>query len=149
MDLYSEEVKRTSEELLQNSMMNQEENMNPHVILTGEVVHGKALGRTVGMPTANLRVEGEELPKSGVYATRIKIGETVYASVTNVGRRPSVDDEKYITVESFIIDFQGEIYGERVELEFVAYLRAVQKFENLEAVSAQVKKDIANAKQYL
>ena len=117
--------------------------------LKGEVVHGKALGRTVGMPTANLRVEGEELPQIGVYATRIKIGEAYYASVTNVGRRPSVDDEKHITVESFIMDFHEEIYGENVELEFVAYLRPVQKFASLEAVSEQVKKDIECAKQYV
>ena len=139
MDLYSEEERKTSEELLQNSMMT----------LKGEVVHGKALGRTVGMPTANLQVEGEELPQVGVYATRIKIGDTYYNSVTNVGRRPSVDDEKCITVETFIIDFCEQIYGERVELEFVAYLRPVQKFESLEEVSNQVKKDIEHAKQYI
>ena len=139
MVLYLEEERKTSEELLQNSMMT----------LKGEVVHGKALGRTVGMPTANLRVEGEELPQVGVYATRIKIGETSYGSVTNVGRRPSVDDEKHITVESFILDFHEEIYGEQIELEFVAYLRPVQKFESLEEVSEQVKKDIESAKQYL
>ena len=139
MVLYSEEERKTSEELLQNSMMT----------LKGEVVHGKALGRTVGMPTANLQVEGEELPQVGVYATRIKIGGTYYNSVTNVGRRPSVDDDKCITVETFIIDFCEQIYGERVELEFVAYLRPVQKFESLEEVSNQVKKDIEHAKQYI
>ena len=139
MVLYSEEERKTSEELLQNSMMT----------LKGEVVHGKALGRTVGMPTANLRVEGEELPQVGVYATRIKIGDTYYNSVTNVGQRPSVDDEKHITVESFILDFHEEIYGEQIELELVAYLRPVQKFESLEEVSEQVKKDIESAKQYL
>lgn len=139
MDLYSEEERKTSEELLQNSMMT----------LKGKVVHGKALGRTVGMPTANLQVEGEELPQVGVYATRIKIGDTYYNSLTNVGRRPSVDDDKCITVETFIIDFCEQIYGERVELEFVAYLRPVQKFESLEEVSNQVKKDIEHAKQYI
>lgn len=119
------------------------------IVLKGEVVHGKALGRTVGMPTANLRVEGLELPEAGVYATRIKIGEKKYGSVTNVGRRPSVDDEKHITVESFIMDFQKEIYGEQIELEFIKYLRPIQKFENLEQVSNQVKKDIEHAKLYL
>ena len=138
MVLYSEEERKTSEELLQNSMMT----------LKGEVVHGKALGRTVGMPTANLRVEGEELPQVGVYATRIKIGEKYYNSVTNVGRRPSVDDEKHITVESFIMDFHEEIYGESVELEFVAFLRPVQKFNGVEEVSNQVKKDIECAVAY-
>ena len=117
--------------------------------LKGEVVHGKALGRTVGMPTANLHVEGLELPEVGVYATRIKIGGEYYNSVTNVGRRPSVDDEKHITVESFIMDFHEEIYGEQIELELIKYLRPIQKFENLEQVSNQVKKDIEHAKLYL
>lgn len=117
--------------------------------LKGEIVHGKALGRTVGMPTANLRVEGEEIPIAGVYATRMKIKEKIYDSVTNVGCRPSVDDEKGITVESFILNFHEEIYGERVELEFVEYLRPVRKFESLEEVSKQVKMDIEHAKLYL
>lgn len=144
-------------------MVNQEDIMSGHVILRGEVVHGKALGRTVGMPTANLQVDSASLRgkdeiqseqntnllAEGVYATRIKIGEKYYSSVTNVGRRPSVDNEKYTTVESFIIDFHEEIYGEQVELEFVAYLRPVQKFESLEEVSEQVKKDIECAKRYL
>lgn len=138
MVLFSEEERKTSEELLQNSMMT----------LKGEVVHGKALGRTVGMPTANLRVEGEELPQVGVYATRIKIGDTYYNSVTNVGQRPSVDDEKHITVESFIFDFYGDIYGKMVELEFHKFLRCTQKFEDLQAVQKQVEKDVLLATEY-
>lgn len=118
------------------------------MVLKGEVVHGKALGRTVGMPTANLRVEGTELPEAGVYATRIKIGDTYFNSVTNVGRRPSVDDEKYITVESFIFDFHEDIYGKIVELEIHKFLRHIQKFEDLQAVQRQVEKDVLAAKEY-
>lgn len=119
---------------------------NP-IILKGEVVHGKALGRTVGMPTANLRVEKAKFPAAGVYATKIRINGKRYGSVTNIGRRPTVDQERHITVECFILDFQGDIYGEQVELEVLKYLRPIQKFENLEAVFAQVKKDIEEAKK--
>lgn len=117
------------------------------ITLKGEVVHGKALGRTVGMPTANLHVTDGELPLAGVYAAKVKIGDKIYCSVTNVGRRPTVDDEQKATVESFILDFHEDIYGEQMEVEIVKYLRGIQKFADLEAVSEQVKKDIEEAKR--
>lgn len=119
------------------------------LILIGEVVHGKGIGKTVGMPTANLYIPNAELPASGVYATKIKIGEHTYDSVTNIGRRPSVDKEKQITVETFIFDFDADIYGKTVVLEVYKYLRPVQKFDGLEEVYKQVKKDIEEAKMYL
>lgn len=117
------------------------------ITLKGEVVHGKALGRTVGMPTANLRVVEGELPSAGVYAAKVKVRDKIYCSVTNVGRRPTVDDEQKATVESFILDFHEDIYGEQMEVEIVKYLRGIQKFADLEAVSEQVKKDIEEAKR--
>ncbi len=129
-------------------MMNQEDKIIYPITLTGEVVHGKGLGRTVGMPTANLHISNAELPPAGVYAGRVKIGSKVYCSVTNIGQRPSVDQEQQVTVESFILDFHEDIYGHKVELELVKYLRPVQKFPDLEAVSKQVKKDIKEAEKY-
>ena len=128
-------------------MINENEKSLP-IIWTGEVVHGKALGRTVGMPTANLCIENEALPKAGVYATRIQIGEKVYHSVTNIGKRPTVDQDQHITVETFVFDFDEDIYGERVRLEVCKFLRPVQKFQNLEEVHEQVEKDILKAKIY-
>lgn len=113
------------------------------VHLIGKVVHGKALGRTVGMPTANIEVyDANLLPESGVYATRIKIGEEVYLAVTNIGTRPTVDNEQQVTVEAHILDFEGDIYGENVVLEVHKFLRPIQKFGSLEEVHAQVKIDI-------
>lgn len=117
-------------------------------IVSGKIVHGKALGRTVGMPTANLYVANETLPESGVYATRIRIGEKIFGSVTNIGTRPSVDSEQRITVETYIFDFQEDIYGEIVTLEICKFLRPVQKFNNLKEVQEQVQKDILEAKTY-
>ena len=119
----------------------------PYVI-QGKVVHGKALGRTVGMPTANLSVQKELLPEPGVYATRIRVDEVVYDSVTNIGRRPSVDEEREITVETYILNFHQNIYGKTVELEIHKKIRPVQKFDNLEAVQKQVMKDVSEAEQY-
>ena len=119
------------------------------MILKGKIVHGKGLGRTVGMPTANLDVKGQKLPEPGVYASKIKIGEKEYGSVTNVGNRPTVDQEQTITVETYIFDFSGSIYGEEAVLEILQFLRPVQKFQDLNEVHEQVKKDIEEAKKYL
>ena len=114
--------------------------------LKGKVVHGKGLGRTVGMPTANLHVEEGKLPPVGVYAARVRVKGKIYCSVTNVGLRPSVDQDQKLTVESFILDFNEDIYGEQIEVEFVKYLRGIHKFPDLEAVSKQVQKDIEEAR---
>lgn len=128
-------------------MMNKDNVLLP-ILLEGEVVHGKALGRTVGMPTANLSIAHEKLPGSGVYATRIEIEERRFDSITNIGRRPSVDQDEEITVETYIFDFDEEIYGQIVKLEVLTFLRPVMKFESLEEVHEQVEKDILEAKAY-
>ena len=127
--------------------MTDERNSMFPFVLKGKVVHGKALGRTVGMPTANLCIE-EEFPESGVYATRIQIGERTFESITNIGKRPSVDQDDNVTVETYIFDFNEEIYGQTVKLEICRFLRPVMKFANLEEVHVQVEKDILEAKRY-
>ena len=110
--------------------------------LTGSVVHGKAKGRTVGMPTANLAVTDQmKLPKEGVYAARVFIGEEVYLGVTNIGTRPSVDDRDEVTIETLILDFDRDVYGEEITLELHAFLRPTLRFESLQAVRLQVEKD--------
>ena len=118
--------------------------------LIGKIEHGKGLGKTVGMPTANLRIDDmRQLPEYGVYATRIFVSEQWYHSVTNIGMRPSVDGEETVTVETYILDFAGDIYGEEVQLEVYQYLRPTQKFQGIEEVHRQVEKDVKNAKKYL
>lgn len=119
-------------------------------IMIGEVVHGKALGRTVGMPTANLGVEDIKLkPPSGVYATRTSVDGEYYQGLTNIGTRPSVDDLPVITIETFLLDFSKDIYGKKLILEVHLFIRGVQKFDNLEQVQNQVQKDLAQVKGYL
>lgn len=121
---------------------------HPYFML-GKVVHGKALGRTVGMPTANLKIYGtKRRPPSGVYATRTSIGEDSYAGVTNVGLRPSVDDMQEITIETMLSDFSRDIYGEKIITEFPLYLREIRKFDGLEAVWQQVQRDMVQALEY-
>lgn len=117
-------------------------------VIYGKVVHGKALGRTVGMPTANIATDEKKLPASGVYATKLIYDGQKLDSVTNIGRRPSVDEEKHITVETYIFDFEKEIYDEEVALEIHKFVRPVMKFENLAEVQKQVKKDMLEVKEY-
>lgn len=119
-------------------------------IMMGEVVHGKALGRTVGMPTANLSVPANKLkPPSGVYATRSFIEEEPYQGLTNIGTRPSVDDLPIITIETFLLDFSKDIYGKKLIMEVHKYIRGVKKFDNLEEVQAQVQKDLTQVQNFL
>ena len=123
--------------------------MEKPILLRGKIVRGKGLGRTVGMPTANLEPDSRgSLPNEGVYATRIEIGGKWFYAVTNIGRRPTVDREDEVTIESFVLDFCGDIYGESVQLEIHKFLREVQKFDTLEAVKRQVLYDAKKTKAY-
>ena len=111
--------------------------------LKGKVVHGKALGRTVGKPTANLKAEKDALiPPGGVYATIGIIDGKRYRAVTNVGTRPSVDNDNRVTIETFFLELNEDLYGKEIILEFLGFIRPTQKFDNLEQVSAQIRKDI-------
>ena len=119
-------------------------------ILSGKVVHGKALGRTVGMPTANLRVPDRKLkPPSGVYATISYIQGGRHKGVTNIGTRPSVDDMSEITIETFLLDFVQDRYGEKQTVEVHWLIRGIQKFSSLKEVQNQVQKDASQVKVYL
>lgn len=116
----------------------------PFFTLKGTVVHGKGLGRTVGLPTANIKSENSvDALKRGVYSTLIYIDHRKFMSVTNVGTRPSVDDSDEITIETNIIDFDEDIYDKTVKLEFYFFIRGISKFASLEDVKKQVDKDKA------
>ena len=109
---------------------------HPHM-LSGEVVHGRQLGRTIGIPTANLLLpEGVVVPKFGVYAC--KVG--AHMAVTNVGNRPTVGGQ-HTTVEPWILDFEGDLYGKTVTVEFYSFLRPEQKFPSLEALRREIEKN--------
>ncbi len=119
-------------------------------VMIGEVMHGKALGRTVGMPTANLGAPDCKLkPPSGVYATSVAVDDEVFKAMTNIGKRPSVDDFDYVTIEAFILDFSRDIYGKEIVLEVYKFVRGVIKFASLEDVQKQVQKDIQTVRDTL
>lgn len=118
-------------------------------VLTGTVVPGKQLGRRLGIPTANLRLPEEAaVPKFGVYACRCRIDGAAYPAVTNVGTRPTVEG-RGITVEPWILDYSGDLYGRDITLEFYRFLRREQKFPDLDALKAQIREDAAQTREYL
>lgn len=122
---------------------------HPYLII-GKVMHGKALGRTVGMPTANLGFgDNKLLPMDGVYGTLSEIDGRYVKGLTNIGKRPSVDNFNYITIETFLLDFSGDLYDKIIGLEIHAFIRGVKKFANLEEVKSQVNKDIKSIREYL
>lgn len=121
---------------------------HPH-ILSGVVVHGKALGRTLGIPTANLRLEeGLAVPKFGVYACSCLIDGVRYPAVTNLGTRPTVEGSS-ITVEPWILDYSGDLYGRRIILEFHYFLRPEKKFPSLEALKEEIQRNADETRAYL
>ena len=113
---------------------------HPH-ILTGTVIPGRKLGRTIGIPTANLALpEGLLIPRLGVYACLAVIDGKKHMAVTNIGMRPTVEGH-HITVEPWILDFDGDLYGKTIILEFHKFLRPEQKFPDLPALQAEIRKN--------
>lgn len=116
--------------------------------LQGKVIHGQEIGRKLGFPTANLQIsEDLVLPKAGVYVTRVKIEDKFYIAVTNVGSKPTFGG-KSISVESYILDYNENLYDKYLEVEFITRIRDEIKFQNLEALKEQVFKDINYAKNF-
>ena len=117
--------------------------------LTGTVTYGKQLGRTIGIPTANIPLtEGLCVPKFGVYACKVIVDGESYSAVTNIGTRPTVSGEG-ISVEAHLLDFAGDLYGKEMTVAFYRFLRPEQKFENLEALKLQIAADIAQVRKHL
>ena len=117
--------------------------------LTGTVVHGKILGRKLGIPTANLHLPaGLAIPRFGVYACRILIEGTYYPAVTNIGTRPTVDGEG-ITEEPWILDFSGDLYDREITLRFHYFIRPEMKFDSLEDLQAEIRRNAEETRELI
>ncbi|RLT44071.1 MAG: bifunctional riboflavin kinase/FAD synthetase [Chloroflexi bacterium] len=116
--------------------------------IRGPVVHGEQRGRSIGFPTLNVGVSPDRaLPPLGVYVTRALVDERTYAAVTNVGTRPTFDGHG-ITVETHLLDFAGDLYGHVVTIELLQMLRGEQKFDGIDALRAQIERDVQATRQY-
>lgn len=118
--------------------------------MTGPVIHGNALGRTVGMPTANVAVpEGQLCPPYGVYITRTRVGDRVYPSVSNIGTRPTVNKKDYIPLlETCLLNMEINLYGQEIEVYFLDYVRPELTFSSFLSMTASIAKDITYANQW-
>ena len=114
------------------------------------VRHGQHFGRTIGIPTVNLTVpEGVLVPRYGVYITRVYLPDgRSFPGVTNIGVRPTVSSSGTVTVETFLLDFDGDLYDRRIRLEFFRHLRGEQRFANAEELKAQIHQDIARTRAF-
>ena len=121
---------------------------HPHV-LTQTVGHGRRLGRTIGVPTANLVAPPHVLlPKRGAYAAKVTLPDgRAFGGVTNVGIRPTVNHGQDVTVEPWILDFDGDLYGQKLRVEFFRRLRDERKFESLEALKTQIQCDAVRTRE--
>lgn len=119
----------------------------PYVV-SGVVSHGSDRGSRIGLPTANITFwEEKKLPAVGVYATKVTLGDREYQSVTNVGYRPTFEIEKIVNIETHILDFDGNIYGEPMQVAFIQKIRDEKKFSGIETLLEQIELDKLTARE--
>ena len=104
------------------------------------VVHGRKLGRALGFPTANMSLEGYKNIERGVYRSSVEINGTLYRAMSNVGIRPSVGG-KELLLETHVIGFSGDLYGKKIEVEFLYYMRDFKSFVSTEELKLQLDED--------
>lgn len=115
-----------------------------HYFIDGEVVHGDGRGRGLGFPTANLRSDNDHVVPNGIYATIATVGGVSHRAVTSIGIRPTIGDNQF-TIETFLLDGDHNLYGARLRLEFVKWLRPELKFDSLEELTSRIAQDCADA----
>jgi riboflavin kinase/FMN adenylyltransferase len=116
--------------------------------VTGEVIHGEKRGRDLGYPTANIRLDKNCGLKHGIYAVRVGLGDQRFDGVASFGRRPTFDNGAPL-LEVFLFDFKGDLYGSRLNVAFIAFLREELKFDNLDALIRQMDDDSRAARERL
>ncbi|MBQ3559149.1 MAG: bifunctional riboflavin kinase/FAD synthetase [Agathobacter sp.] len=120
-----------------------------HYFIKSEILHGKKLGRRIGMPTINMILpQNKLLPPNGVYVTEVLVNDKKYMGVTNVGCKPTVSEEHIVGVETYIDDFSQDLYGEKIVVSFLEFIRPEMKFASIEELKAQMESDIIVARKY-
>lgn len=118
--------------------------------VTGQVEHGRELGRRIGMPTANLLPEHDKLlPPNGVYYSRVMAEGREYKGISNVGCKPTVSDENVMGVETYLYDFTDMIYGKRISVQLLSFRRPEQRFDSVESLKEQLMQDVAAGENFM
>lgn len=137
------------EEVEKGRMENAELLLGEPYRITGEIMHGRRLGRTLGMPTINQIPEQQKLlPPNGVYYSRVRLGGKLLNGITNIGYKPTVSDERVLGAETYLYDFSQDIYGREAEVSLLHYKRPEMRFADVEQLKAQMQKDIAEGHRY-
>jgi len=139
---------RIREALLQSNFGLAKELLGRPYTFSGKVVYGQQLGRTIGVPTANLWIPKQRLPIAGVYAVKCLLAGELFNGIANMGIRPTVDGSKPV-LEVHIFNFNDFIYGQRLTIEFKNKLRDEKKFDNIDLLKEQILQDISQAKKIL
>ena len=117
--------------------------------ITGKIVHGKALGRRIGIPTLNQTPPSDKLlPPFGVYYSEVKTDGGIYKGITNIGIKPTVTNEKRVTVETSLYDFSGDLYGETAEVSLLTFRRPEMRFSGIAELKKTMEKDIRAGEIY-
>ena len=117
--------------------------------VSGCVEHGRQLGRTIGMPTANMIPDKDKLlPPNGVYYSKVSADGKEYKGISNVGCKPTVNADGVIGVETYLYDFEGDLYGRNIVVELLAFRRPERTFDDVDALKRQLEEDIDAGRTY-
>jgi len=120
-----------------------------HFSIPGRVADGRRLGRELGFPTANLYPDpGMALPSAGVYITRTRVDRSWHDSVTSIGLAPTVRDDGSFSIETHLLDYRGDLYGQEIEVSFMSRIRGEKKFDGLDALKKEIGNDVAKTRHY-
>ena len=137
------------EEIVKGNLETANELLGYPFFIRSEVIHGKQLGRTIGIPTINMELPAEKLlPPKGVYVTEVLIGEERYRGVTNVGCKHTVNHSNKVNVETYILDYSGDLYGLTLNIFFYHFVRPEKKFDSLEELKAEIERNIKTSREY-
>ncbi len=138
---------RIRNEVADGNMAMAERLLGSYYSVCGIVEHGRHIGHTIGIPTVNIiPPEDKLLPPYGVYSSRVHLGGKVYDGMTNIGRKPTISEQEKVGVETYIYDFDGDAYGEFIEVELLRFVRPEMKFDSLDMLKAQIQSDLENAR---
>lgn len=144
-DISSSDIRK---KITEGAMIDACEMLDHPYFIIGKVEPGKKLGRTLSLPTANIIPDRAKLlPPNGVYRTIVEINDKKFYAITNIGVNPTVEDGTQIKVESHLIDYEEDIYGEVVEVLFYEFIRPEMKFEGVDELREQIEKDIRICKE--
>lgn len=135
------------EEIIQGNIEKANQLLGYEFFAKSTIIHGKQLGRRIGIPTINMELPAEKLlPPNGVYVTRVLLDGKWYKGVTNVGCKPTVSEAGMLGVETHILDFEGDVYGKEAEVHFLHFIRPEQRFASIDELKAQMFRDVSTCR---